>query len=803
MATTAQSGNYLTGSTWVGGVVPANTEQIVVSAGHVLTYDGGTRTVGNDTATAWQINGTLAFSRSVASDLTLRGGMVISSTGLLDMGTVSSPITSVDAVLRINNSATMAAGKWIVNKQTGGRITLVGLQKTERTVTTAALAAGGTSMAVAAATNWRVGDTVLLLPPGSASSVTGAIETRTIAAGYTTGALTVPLSSGSTIARASGTRVYNLSRNVRVVESDPAFPSRVATDTDHGIDGVLLQDCEINLRGGTGASLVTLGSVPIAGGYRTTARRAVFVQSGGAVSGRVSIAHGGQAVSCAFVNFSSNLASFAVSRNGGLMQDCLVASTTGAPADVTGTNNIFPGDAGDMVSCVYVAPNTSANQNLARFLVTGGTFRNLEFLSASSTATAPVVNLYAPGAVFENCDFVVFDSARPLFSTPIPCNGRVTFRNCRLPDLDPVYTFGTLPGFEALFTFCYRRGAPTTIIQEMWVNGGVESQDRTLRKNGTASMRFHQGAVGVPLTYSVTAPIAVGETKTLFVNLRRNGLYGSGGMPSVSMRLPNGASVGTESFPLPPVEAFPPDIPDTWHFESLSITNSTGAATELTVTLTASAFAVDGDAWFDGLPLQPFVQAARWYGQVFDESNIFRRPDSTITLTESQAAAVTGVAINHAAQTITVTAERTAAEIYCYCMLDLVNELDASGNYRTRHITSSDGVSFATTYTVVIGSGGSISGRYSDANGAVVAATVTGIVPGSRILIRRTDTNVTMANAIVAGASYSINVQTATAVPISVDVRKASSAPYYQPWATTGSIDPVGGFTATANQQPD
>ena len=135
-----------------------------------------------------------------------------------------------------------------------------------------------------------------------------------------------------------------------------------------------------------------------------------------------------------------------------------------------------------------------------------------------------------------------------------------------------------------------------------------------------------------------------------------------------------------------------------------------------------------------------------------------------------------------------------------YAIADLCQTANIA---RAVHISSPDGTSFATSYTVVLSGAGSIADRYSDANGSVVSATVTNIVAGSRILMKRTDTNAVLSNSVVAGTTFSLNVQTASAIPISVRVRKASSAPYYQEWSTTGLIDPVVGFAATANQQPD
>jgi hypothetical protein len=80
--------------------------------------------------------------------------------------------------------------------------------------------------------------------------------------------------------------------------------------------------------------------------------------------------------------------------------------------------------------------------------------------------------------------------------------------------------------------------------------------------------------------------------------------------------------------------------------------------------------------------------------------------------------------------------------------------------------------------------------------------TVSSIVAGSRILIRRTDTQVVLANQTVAGTSFGYTYTHTADVPVEIVVRKASASPFYQEWRTTTTLA-ASNNSQTANQQPD
>ena len=80
--------------------------------------------------------------------------------------------------------------------------------------------------------------------------------------------------------------------------------------------------------------------------------------------------------------------------------------------------------------------------------------------------------------------------------------------------------------------------------------------------------------------------------------------------------------------------------------------------------------------------------------------------------------------------------------------------------------------------------------------------TVSNIVAGSRILVRRTDTQAVLANQAVAGASFGYTYTHTADIPVEIVVRKGTGSPSYQEWRTTTTLA-ASNNSQTANQQPD
>lgn len=111
---------------------------------------------------------------------------------------------------------------------------------------------------------------------------------------------------------------------------------------------------------------------------------------------------------------------------------------------------------------------------------------------------------------------------------------------------------------------------------------------------------------------------------------------------------------------------------------------------------------------------------------------------------------------------------------------------------------------------IVDGSGNEVSGftRMQADDGTyysppvLYTLTVSNIVNGSRILVRRTDTLSVIANEIVSGGVFTYVYSYVSNIPVEIVIRKASSAPYYQEWRTTTTLGESNN-SQTANQLLD
>jgi hypothetical protein len=85
---------------------------------------------------------------------------------------------------------------------------------------------------------------------------------------------------------------------------------------------------------------------------------------------------------------------------------------------------------------------------------------------------------------------------------------------------------------------------------------------------------------------------------------------------------------------------------------------------------------------------------------------------------------------------------------------------------------------------------------------APATLTLSNLVAGSAVLIRRTDTQEVLLNTIAAGATLDYPYTYTAPAPIEVIVRKASAAPFYQEWRGVLILSATS-FTQSVNQISD
>jgi hypothetical protein len=151
----------------------------------------------------------------------------------------------------------------------------------------------------------------------------------------------------------------------------------------------------------------------------------------------------------------------------------------------------------------------------------------------------------------------------------------------------------------------------------------------------------------------------------------------------------------------------------------------------------------------------------------------------------------------------------TAAGAYSPRLGTATTTFTAAGTYDFRGATISGTVTLTNTsggaVTVQLQPGVTFvnSGPNITVDNAVSANfTVSGMVAGSRLLIRRTDNQAVLLNETVAGTSRTYTYTYTADIPVEIVVRKATGSPAYQEWRTTATLTSSGG-AVTANQQLD
>lgn len=164
--------------------------------------------------------------------------------------------------------------------------------------------------------------------------------------------------------------------------------------------------------------------------------------------------------------------------------------------------------------------------------------------------------------------------------------------------------------------------------------------------------------------------------------------------------------------------------------------------------------------------------------------------------TEATVAAYTGIAVDDATQTITITVSHSVNELYDY--LQYKNALDAGMEY-DEYLSTIDGSVFTSPYNIVVSncalsgvgktidvgsmnfslSGtGTYDGKWIDAGGTFVPISLTSLQAGSTVQIYNIDDSLEIYNAVVAGTSLTLNQEYTANKAIRIRVRKSTYESY-------------------------
>lgn len=758
--TSAATGNWSAGSTWVGGVKPPSGagHSIVIAAGHVVTYDEAAGTYGDDTANSVVLTGTLKASRSVSTQLTLRGDLAVNAGAVLDWGTEADPIPAgVVAEIVQNDSATQANNKWGItfrNTAVWGGFKMWGATKLDRTVVPAGgLAAGATSMVLPDVTGWNVGD---ILGFGPATSDPTTRTARAIASISGTGPYTVTWSGGLAASTPAGVKIVNLTRNVRMVNKNPqSFQARCSIRWQTGFSPGIV---EIGYAEFNGVSAISsdasgiLGLNPSSTSIGTNVlRKSVGVSFNGvaSVSGAtVTYATAGSGLGVGFCAQIMPEFASAVFFGGASFTGVDIRSVGGVkltdPAFCGGIAAVACATFGGGAAAIEVNGGYAVGVS---FVHSGAKADNVRFsnfeIDGVTSVSASSRQFSGPDS-FSNCTIGQLLGVGPSMSGGVSVGAKasLSFNSCTSPVPAFLRTTAGLSSASPSYSAISSNINNDQTLQERYTYGGQMVRENAIKKRGTSSVRFDCWFSANPITYGFVVKVPAGATINLRGSMRYSETYGAATPPTVTI---SGLGI------TPVVATCPTTAADTWHDYSISATNPNSYPGEFTVTYFGQSAANSTGAYcyFDGVPDTPWVDSARHFGYLFD-GNAYRTDDPRITLSEAAALALP-VSVNHGTSTITVSANATAREVFEACIADLCQTANIG---QAVHIESATGATFSTTYTVALTGGAAITGAYTDSAGLHVNIRAENLLSGTRVRVFNVTDATELYNDVTASAGF-------------------------------------------------
>lgn len=641
--TSAATGLWSAGATWVGGVKPPSGagHKITIAATHVVTFDEAAGTYGDDTLTGVQVNGTLKASRSVSTALTCRGDLFIDTNGTLDYGTEADPIPSTTiAQLIINDSATMAHSKWGIRtidtaNWLGFRIW--GALKTRLTNIVGTALSTDTSFTIADVTGWEIGDWLVF--EGSV------IEASTTGQRYR--AITDIVGNVVTIGASLGydsqasRKVLNLTSNVRVMGSQGnLYRTHISvrvTSSFATVNAIEIGPCELRTFGYHASNTWQFGGLVLQWGSGSNLVNIVknidglVIHDIWSISGSTitSVSTGSAGIVC-FTNqaynykiknacISSNLQSSAMNvQNGASVTfenlTVIRAGRVGAygysqgPVGLVYDGGYASGLVSEIISStgVSVLFKNMTFDGIARYSTSASAFGSVRF---ENCTFGPVLGVYAPSAT--------------ALAFPNGALVPALMDNCTFPALPiPVHrTNVTIQNTKPETYWAIRNGNNDTTKQYKYTRTGEQSRENSVTNRGTSSIRCDAWFAATPNAVSRTFPALAGQAVTVVGYLRFAATFGTATPPSVTI---SGLGIAPAVFTAPATA-------DTWHKFSLTVTNPQAYAGEFTVTASgvSAANAIGAYFYLDGVPFADYVTSVRHYGYLFD-ANVNRTVDTSI-----------------------------------------------------------------------------------------------------------------------------------------------------------------------------
>lgn len=725
-------------------------EAAVTAASAVTPFNCGTVTIDNTAATCGTgkalttTNGggsvivgggaTLQHAKNANTKLRVRGSIMVCPAGIYDCGTTAAPIQAANtAEVEVNATASPVIGAHCfkigctnarVANGDSTKVTFVHATTRKRNaMLTGGVIATATSATVHDTTGWTSTDVVGFMPTrtnGAVSNNNTDFETKTLTSlssntlGWS-GGLVAPhnlgghvgnFSSGVTLNGVSSSQGFGVHVDILATCNDLFFEVENAR-LDFG--GSWTQDASF---GGASVSIV-YNSNPT-----STSRNLRILNSGWSNTQRTAVTIAGGRVKantiegCAFFGGGDRSTFFLGNSCGGtIVSDCSIYRNSVAHGPTFGfgtTGNIFS-------RCVIA---TGASNNPAFNLTdgSGDIFNDCVFVVAQYAVTANNV----AQATFNRCYFGVnhptYGGGGGGFTTStLNINafgslGNYGFNDCVFAS-DPVVASQTanMNRNSLVNTFSFLNYNADANQQRETLFSGDFYRDNTAPS--TYGLRSRSALRGEPKlantahTKSFLVAASAGVASTFRFGLVYDTTYGVATPPSVTV-----SGLG-----ITPVVFTAGASADTVYRQTVSVTPVTSG--NLTVMATGQSAATTGKFWFSGMTTSPWIDWTQHYGYRYAPGSPTLTVDPIVQLSEAAAAALTG--ISFASNTLTLTSDKTAREIYDWVKWhEATNRLDPI-------ITSSDGVNFALAANLVQ-NGGNITGT-----GRITLATTRTHTPNS------------------------------------------------------------------------
>lgn len=763
------SGNWGSPSTWAGGVVPALGDKVNIL--HTVTLDG-TYSAGDDTSTAINIKsgGTLKASRSVSSQLTCRGNLIRETGGIMDFGKSSDPIpASVTVRLILNDSASPADAKWGAESQDNSQCWIYGAYKKTNTRIVYDIAAGSTGCFVEDGTGWEVGDTIVLGSTGTAINQDDVrvITTLTPISGTV---VLIAWSGATSFAHAAKGYVGNFTRNVTIGSSSGTYRSYFYEywGTAQTVNTREIRNAAfVNGTGATSGNAFSSLHISCAVNnvtvhpFISVGDLAFYTPNGG---GCIRVANFKSRLSIADIALYTSSSSTPINMHSGAVVtlDRPVVYRAGAGMSFSyseGGRSTIVND-GVFFGCGVVfsfigGPFAEFNRcyvwsSTSVFLA--GLMLNIRFNSCyfGSGGDTPV----GAGLSGSNLSFGQFGGIG--FATLTDCMFSASTTNL------PNYGGGWDVNDSTSLIQVVNKNTDVT-AQELYYPSGKFVRDNSVATRSAAAVRLDTLKTGESSYPPISISAVDGQPITIIGYLRKNTSYGSSTRPTVTL---TGLGISTSHTMS--------DVDDTWEQFTLTGTPSAGYNGNLSLAFTGQSSNAAGQCWLSGIVATPFNGYVDHYGYNYDPANNARTVDPVVQLSESAAAALTGIAVVSGA--LTLTENHSIREVYDWLQWYRVEQqttpLITSGNGQiftlsmdleldNCELTGTGTLNMQSNALTLTGTTASSIIINHDA-GSYTAISVTGYTVGARLQLYDETADTELYNDIPSGSTLTFNAQWTT-----------------------------------------